>query len=203
MVAAVHLHDPKDPREERTVRRLSQAVLAIAVEQDITKTSVAEVARKAGINRSTFYAYATSPVALLTSVLYAELDIDRRKNRCEMKAGKRVTRDILRRPLEQIADHVEQHIGIYAGPHQQSACYAMRVILAEHVEQSVLETFAEGSIELPATGSPFTAMSASFLAHGIVGAVEAWLQLPAPRSRSVLFEAIEQMYPPWFAQTSS
>src|SRR3546814_11082417 len=64
----------EDPRVERTRARLAEAVLALAAERDITTASVSELTRRAGVNRSTFYAHADTPVELLTRVLAAELD---------------------------------------------------------------------------------------------------------------------------------
>ena len=61
-------------RARKTFARLAAAVLELAVEQDISKASVAQVARRAGINRTTFYKYSSSPVQLLVSVLAHELD---------------------------------------------------------------------------------------------------------------------------------
>jgi len=193
----------RDPREERTVQRLTEAVLSLAGEQDITRTSVAELTRKAGINRSTFYAFATSPVELLANVLNAELDVARRSTAGEISESGRLTRDIMRHTLDKIVDHVEQHSNIYARPYGSSSRFAVRVVLAEHVEQSVLQVLRDGFIDPPINDPAFGTMFASFLAHGIAGVVETWMQSPTPRVRATLIGAIEQMYPPWFAPNIS
>jgi AcrR family transcriptional regulator len=188
-----------DPREERTGRQLTQAVLAMAAERDITHASVAELARQAGINRSTFYAHAATPVALLTRVLNAELDVVRQRTETDMANDGFLTRDIARQTLDQIIDHVEHRIDIYGGIDRPSSRYALRVVLAEHVEQSVLLMLREGFAVPPIAGTEFEAMFAGYLAHGVVGAVEAWLRLPSPRTHATLIDAVEQMYPAWYA----
>lgn len=194
-------HDPRphDPREERTTRRLTQTVLAMAAERDITHASVAELTRQAGINRSTFYAHAVSPVAFLTRVLHAELDVVRRRTQDDMQDKGLLTRDVARQTLDQIVDHVERRIDIYGGIDRPSSRYALRVVLAEHVEQSVLHMLRSGFAQPPVPGPAFEAMFASYVAHGVVGAVEAWLRLPAPRRHATLIDAVEQMYPAWYA----
>lgn len=191
-----------DPREERTVRQLTAAVLAMAAERDITHASVAELTRLAGINRSTFYAHAASPVALLTRVLNAELDVVRRRTTTDMESDGLLTRDVARQTLDQIIDHVEARIDIYGGLDRPSSRYALRVVLAEHVEQSVLLMLRDGFAVPPIAGAAFKAMFAAYVAHGVVGAVEAWLRLPAPRTHATLIDAVEQMYPAWYAPAS-
>src|SRR3546814_16021520 len=82
----------EDPRVERTRARLAEAVLALAAERDITTASVSELTRRAGVNRSTFYAHADTPVELLTRVLAAELD-DVRRHPMERPIGRASCRD--------------------------------------------------------------------------------------------------------------
>lgn len=190
---------PIDPREERTGRQLTQAVLAMAAERDITNASVAELTRQAGVNRSTFYAHATSPVALLTRVLNAELDMVRRRTARDLANDGFLTRDVARQTLDQIIHHVERRIDIYGGIDRASSRYALRVVLAEHVEQSILLVLRKGFVLPPIPGDEFEAMFAGYVAHGVVGAVEVWLRLPQPRAHAALIDAVEQMYPAWYA----
>jgi len=181
------------------MRRLADAVLAMASERDITNASVAELTRRAGINRGTFYAHAPSPVVLLTRILSAELDVVRGHTSDEMEADGFLYRDVARATLDEIISHVEARLDIYGGLDRASSRYALRVVLAEHVEQSVLLVFRGGFAVAPIAGEAFAAMFAAYLAHGVVGAVEAWLQLPAPRDHAILIDATEHMYPAWYA----
>ncbi|MFB7146185.1 TetR/AcrR family transcriptional regulator [Agrobacterium deltaense] len=189
----------RDPREKRTLQRLTDAVLALAAEQDITQVSVAELTRRAEINRSTFYAFAASPVEWLTSVLHAELDAARRVTTNELSESGSLTRDIMRQTLSRLLDHVERHQSVYTGTQRSSSRFALRIVLAEHVENSVLQAFHDGFIDPPVEKPTFESMSASFLGHGIAGLVEVWMRLPAPRDRLMLFNTLEEMYPVWFA----
>ena len=57
--------DPRiDPRFVRSRALLAAAVLELASERPIGEVTVAEVATRAQVNRSTFYQHASSPAAL-------------------------------------------------------------------------------------------------------------------------------------------
>lgn len=192
----------EDVRIERTRARLAAAVLELASEKSMAATTVLEVTKRAGINRSTFYAHADSPMQLLTDVLSAELNALHLAAMEDIQLDGLLHRDITRHALIQIIDHVLEHEAIYAGPPHSSARFALRVVLADHVERSVLSVFGQGFTAVPVGGPEATAVYAGFLAHGIAGAVEAWLHLPFPRDRDLLVAAIEAMYPIWYAPLS-
>lgn len=191
-----------DVRIERTRGRLATAVLELASEKSMAATTVLEVTRRAGINRSTFYAHADSPMQLLTDVLSAELNALHLAAMEDIELDGLLHRDITRHALNQIIDHVLEHQAIYAGPPHSSARFALRVVLADHVERSVLAVFAKGFGAAPMGGGDASAVYAGFLAHGIAGAVGAWLHLPGPRDRELLLTAVEAMYPVWYAPVS-
>jgi AcrR family transcriptional regulator len=191
--------DGEDVRIERTRTRLFDAVLQMAREGDITTASVAELTRRAGINRGTFYAHAESPVQLLTKVLSQELDALRQQTAARIESEGLLLRDLSHETLEQIVDHVVRHEAVYDSPDRSSSMYALRVVLAEHVEQSVLSVLEGGYAMSPLGSKAAIAMQAAFLAHGVAAAVEVWLRLPKPRDRSQLSKAVESMYPSWYA----
>lgn len=189
----------EDARVERTRARLADAVLALAAERDITTASVSELTRRAGVNRSTFYAHAQTPVELLTRILSSELDEVRRCSMDQLEQDGLLLRDQMRAALREIVAHVVKHEAVYGGISRISSTYALRVVLAEHVEQSVLIALHEGFVVPPVPGEKAAALYAAFIAHGVAGAVEAWLQQPAPRDEDMLLAAAEAMYPTWYA----
>ncbi|MAF88606.1 MAG: TetR family transcriptional regulator [Pseudomonas sp.] len=189
----------EDVRIERTRARLAEAVLGLAAERDITTASVSELTRRAGVNRSTFYAHAQTPVELLTRVLSAELDEVRRRGMAQLERDGLLLRDLTRSTLLEIVEHVLRHEAVYAGAGRASSKFALRVVLAEHIEQSMLTILREGYVSPPMPGAEAAALYAAYLAHGATGAVEAWLSLPAPRDERMLLAIIEAMYPPWLA----
>ncbi|PZQ63073.1 MAG: TetR/AcrR family transcriptional regulator [Sphingomonas taxi] len=188
-----------DARIERTWLRLSQAVLSLAAERDIATVSVAELSRRAGIHRATFYDHAETPVALLTRVLAIDLDAVRVRSMTQLDRAGLLLRDLTRTTMAEIIDHVLTHEGVYGGAGRASSLYALRVVLAEHVEQSVLTVLREGFAIPPTPGPDAARLHAAFIAHGITGAVEAWLRLPRPRDPDLLLAAVEASYPAWYA----
>lgn len=191
--------DTDDARIARTRARLADAVLSLAAERDITSASVSELTRRAGVNRSTFYAHAQTPVELLTRVLSCELDEVRQRGMDQLQRDGLLLRDLTRSTLREIFEHVLKHEAVYGGAGWTSSKYALRVVLAEHIEQSTLTILREGFVSPPMPGPEAAALYAAYLAHGAIGAVEAWLHLPAPRDERMLLAAIEAMYPSWFA----
>lgn len=188
----------EDPRIARTRAQLAEAVLALAAERDITAASVSELTRRAGISRGTFYEHARSPVNLLTRVLSCELDVVRRRGFEQLERDGLLLRDLTRSTLRDIFRHVLKREAIY-GSGRGSSKFVLRMVLAEHIEQSMLMIFHEGFVKPPMPGREAAALYAAYLAHGATAAVEAWLKLPAPRDEEMLLAVIEAMYPPWFA----
>lgn len=200
---AEDLNAPGGPRQEdarwvRTRARLAAAVVGLAAERDITSASVAELTRRAGINRTTFYAHAQTPVELLSRVLADDLDRVRRETTDRMDEEGVLLRDLTRKTMRQILDHVLRHENVYHGASLASSRYALRVVLAEHVEQSILLVFREGFV-IPPSGMGMAEFSAAFIAHGVAASVEAWLRRPSPRDEAALLAAIDSMYPAWYA----
>src|SRR3546814_4869908 len=79
---------------------------SLAAERDITTASVSELTRRAGVNRSTFYAHADTPVELLTRVLAAELDDVRRHTMEQLDRDGLLLRDLTRSTMREIVAHV-------------------------------------------------------------------------------------------------
>lgn len=192
----------EDARRERTRRRLAEAILQLASEQSITGITVREVTQRAGINRSTFYAHADSPMQLLTDVLSAELSALHVTAMAAIERDGLLYRDLTRHAMNQIIDHVIRHEAVYAGPPSSSSLFALRVVLSDHVERALLTIFQEGFANAPTRTPDAAALYAGFLSHGVTGAVEAWLHLPQPRDRDLLLGAVEAMYPSWYAPES-
>ncbi|KJF69988.1 TetR/AcrR family transcriptional regulator [Agrobacterium arsenijevicii] len=191
----------EDARIERTQAQLAQAVIALASERDITSASVSELTRRAGINRATFYAHANSPVELLTKVLSSDLDELRRETIAELARDRSALRARSRRSLREIVAHVLRFEGVYDVGHSSSV-FALRVVLAEHIEHTVRLMLDEGFAVPPDRSEAAIALYSAYMAHGAAGAVDAWLRLPKPRDPEQLIAAIEALYPVWYVSSS-
>jgi AcrR family transcriptional regulator len=65
---------PSDPRVERTRRALVQACVELCGERDFQSLKVADIARRAGVNRTTFYLHYEDKTDLLQRGLESSLD---------------------------------------------------------------------------------------------------------------------------------
>jgi len=149
----------------RTRAALRAAILELAAQEDVSELSVVEVARRAGINRVTFYDHATSPAALLVAVLADELDeiraalLDRDTTDSGVPAAAPDPLDLVDRVARAVAAHVERHAAIYeralvraddgasaADPHDDTTAVGatlgapLATLLADHFTRT-LETF--------------------------------------------------------------
>src|SRR3546814_7891440 len=97
---------------------------SLAAERDITTASVSELTRRAGVNRSTFYAHADTPVELLTRVLAAELDDVRRHTMEQLDRDGLLLRDLTRSTMREIVAHVVRHEAVYGSLNRISSVFA-------------------------------------------------------------------------------
>ncbi|EPB9494521.1 TPA: TetR/AcrR family transcriptional regulator [Pseudomonas aeruginosa] len=186
-----------DARFIRTKLALRQAILELAAEFDVSTLSVSAVTRYAQINRATFYAHAESPGSLLIDVLSEELDAMRKRNVARVKEHGRLSGNSARQAMEEIINHVVLREAIYSN-HAKSLL-SVRAVLVKHVELSVREVLEQGYSTAPVSGEMAVLILSGFIANGVIGAVEAWLMLPAPRDRVFLVSVIEHAYPIWYA----
>lgn len=186
-----------DPRALRSREHLAAAILSLASERDIETLTVAQVATAAGINRSTFYQHAVSPMALLRSVLSAELDVVRAEN-LEASGDVAVALGELARG---VVRHVDSRRRVYRqGLESDGGVAALHSMLAAHFEHSALLLIEHRNISVRGlTGRKVpTAMMARFLAYGVVGAFETRILEDVPRSEEDFMEDLRALMPHWW-----
>ena len=186
-----------DPRALRSREQLAAAILSLAGEQDVDTLTVAQVAAAAGINRSTFYQHATSPAALLRSVLSAELDAVRAEH-LEKNGDTAVALGDLTRG---VVAHIDARRGVYRqGLESGGGAAALHSMLGSHFERSALLLIEHRNIVVRgATGRPVPAlMMARFLAYAVVGAFETRIVEDEPRLEGEFIEDLRALMPHWW-----
>ena len=180
--------------------KLAAAVLELAERDGIDKVSMVAISQTAGVNRSTVYEHASSPLDLLRSVLRDELDAIRaehlepgREN--DLRLGIRdTTIDVLR--------HVDTHAAIYTRELGGAGSTALHGMLSSHFRQSVLSLVESGAVTVPDSGAlPAHVRDeavARFIADGTVGAIDAWLATPPPRDVDSFFTLFRELVPAWW-----
>ncbi len=189
-----------DARILHTTAALREAILRLAADRPVSRITVADVTRAAGINRATFYSHAVSPGSLLADVLTPELDrireddVAARRAAFERGAGPDELAAITRRGIDAVVEHVIAHRDIYRKALPDPEDGSLHRLLVDHFTVSS----AQHIRELPA-GRPelLDDVAAGFVAQGFVGAIEAWLAGPR-RSRKALVETITLSFPAWW-----
>jgi AcrR family transcriptional regulator len=191
-----------DPRRARTWSRLVDVVHEVAAETPIDTVSVAELSRRAGITRDTFYRHATGAADLLAAVLRDELRAllaDFQRN-AEAEGGGRAVFDLAERAL---LDHMLEHRAIYRGAMTPRLTPALRDMLVGSIEESliaILQRHPEIAPDGPdgVDASRRLRMYAAYAASGTIGAIEVWLADDDPATPDDAARTILAASPAWW-----
>lgn len=166
-----------DRRVERTRRLLQEALLELARERDLDEISVADIADRATVNRSTFYQHYSDKETLLADALdtqaqlagatFVGLDVD---------LGDAEPPDVLLRYARHLAENAPLYRRALNGGGSGSASARLR---------SRLRTMIGAAIETEGFDPEAAGMPAEILAASITGSVlevlAAWLEMtPLP-----------------------
>jgi AcrR family transcriptional regulator len=185
-----------DARQERTLARLSAAVLALAAEGPIGEVTVSRLATTAGVHRSTVYEWAASGSVLLQRVLRAQLDELRAAYLVGVAPGDAaaaiggVTRAVLQ--------HVDEHDAVYLRDFAAETGGGLRAMLSEHFQGSIELLLEQHSVTVPARDDLERRAIERYLADGIIGAIDVWLSRPRPRDVEALLALLERLAPTWW-----
>jgi AcrR family transcriptional regulator len=189
-------HMTMDARQRRTRQRLTDAILTLASENDLGTITVSELTVAAGINRSTFYQHANSPVELLESVLRERLD--RIRDGYIRHATAETIHDTINAIMLAVVEHVEENASLYRRTlGEGSAGASLHVMLAAYFQDLITDMIDNEFLEVPRSGTTPDVI-ASFLASGTVGALDAWLERPEPRDPLAFLRSLRLLYPAWW-----
>jgi AcrR family transcriptional regulator len=164
-----------DIRVERTRRALQQALLELAHERPIDELTIADIADRAGVNRSSYYQHYADRDALLADALDAAFDA----------AGTGLVDDDLEPTglppggMTRFLEHFAEYADIYRwalGPRGSALVTArVRGRIAGLVREGVVATHSHAFDDMPLE------VASAGMAGSIVGVVGAWLELePRP-----------------------
>ncbi|GAA1614155.1 TetR/AcrR family transcriptional regulator [Actinoplanes couchii] len=177
--------DDLDVRIRRTRDRLRRAVLELASEHPVEEITVADLVRVARINRTTFYKHAASPADVLAEILYADLD----RIRAGWLDGAATIPETWERSAAELAEHLLRYDALYTvGLVGQRSAVLYRLLI-DHFAASARGLMDRDPALLPDGPGPreWRARAySSFIAHGQVGIIEAWLSEPTPRDPALL-----------------
>ncbi|MFF4771332.1 TetR/AcrR family transcriptional regulator [Microtetraspora fusca] len=176
--------NPDDPRAQRTRARLRAAILDLAADKELGSITMAEVARRADVNRATVYLHFPDVDALVTDAMEDTVaQIARAAALCPRDAP----RDRAPEPLTDLFEHVAARATLYRRMlgAQGSALFATR--MRERLTAELAARFVDGSRpggfdDVPAD------MHATYLAGALTGVIAHWVtgDRPAPAAEVTL-----------------
>ncbi len=189
-----------DVRQRRTRAALHRAVLELAAEQrpgDITMTALAARAR---VHRSTVYQHGASAVDLLRTALAEQLDALREEHLVGVppEGLQAALRDV----TLGVFAHVEEHAAVYRSL-RASTGISLHGFLGTHFHDSMRMLMARSGLVAPVDvdGLPrelTQEAAARFVADGVVGLIDAWLDDPSPHDPAMMLDLFTRLAPPWW-----
>jgi AcrR family transcriptional regulator len=176
-----------DPRIARTRRSLQQALLALAREESLDAISVADIAARAGVHRSSFYQHYADKETLLADAIDAAVDeAAERSLATELARGGTTVPDEqqILTTLRVFLEHASDNAALFRrvlGPHGSALATArMRERIEAIVREGVEHARASGST--PASDVPLD-LEVAAVSGAAIAAVGVWLHMrprPAP-----------------------
>ncbi|MFG2100291.1 TetR/AcrR family transcriptional regulator [Micromonospora echinaurantiaca] len=165
-----------DPRVRRTRARLRAAVLELAAERELGDITIAEVAKRAGVNRATTYLHFPDLDALVADAMEeAVAQVARAAALCPLDAP----RDEPPQPLRDLFDTVAANAVLYRrmlSPHGSARFAAgLRDRLAAELRHSL-----EGRARPRRVDDVPVDVHAAYLAGALTGVIAAWTAAQAP-----------------------
>jgi len=170
--------NPDDPRARRTRSRLRAAVLELAAERDLAAVTMAEVARRASVNRATIYAHYRDQDELVTDAMEeAVAEVARAAGLCPLDAPPTRAPE----PLVDLFAHVARNATLYRRmlDAQGSARFAVR--MRNRLAEELVSRFQSGARPPGLDGVPVD-VHASYLAGALVSVIAHWVAQPARSS---------------------
>ncbi|WP_067946292.1 TetR/AcrR family transcriptional regulator [Agromyces sp. NDB4Y10] len=157
-----------DVRVERTRRALQEALFALAREHPLEEVTVADIATRAGVNRSSFYQHYSDKETLLADALDAAAGLAR----ANLPETPEPTADPPQALVDYLA-HLDENAEVYRrvlGPQGSAVVMARLRARIESIVQEGIATSGTPAYE----GLPLDVVGAG-IAGSALGVIEAWL----------------------------
>lgn len=181
-----------DPRARRTRRRLIEAYRSLVADGHATSVSVLELTRRAGVNRTSFYAHFASTEELAAEALTEVFSLVAAIDSAERRSGSQPPQEVSRRSLAEVARFMFERRTVYA------ALMDRRDTFASEVE----DAFAESALRTLRRGRPTAdpVITARFIAAGVMGVIGWWLRQGPDWTPEQLAEQLARVIPADFTR---
>lgn len=187
----------EDPRYRRVQHVLINAVLDLAGRMPAESISVADLAAAAGVSRTTFYARAASPAALLSAHLIGELrpQLDTLAEQMSQPDADYV--GLWRRIYLALLEHVAEHRAVYEViTAHESAVSAALTAYFEEAAQRYLDVVT-ARLEGPPASDLWVAMAVNQQAHTMIAVIHAWVGTGMVDPPEHVVDVYLTLAPPW------
>lgn len=191
-----------DARIVRTRAALHSAITELASIKPVPSISVSELATLAGINRVTFYKHFASPAEVLGSALALDLDSTREHYITSYATQSGDPVDIFVASIDQILDHIDRLRPLYVLSINTPQDGTVPNLLADHFTVTITQYLEQRESWEPALPEFDRTVVARFLAHGLVGAIKAWV-LSGSRDHEVCLRSVVAAAPAWWFPASA
>jgi AcrR family transcriptional regulator len=190
------LDSSTDPRASRTRVAILDAVHVLAVEDE--PVTVASVAKRAGVGRSSFYSHFASLDALALSVLQDAFERIGAAHAAALDGADTQALAAMRRSQVELVDHYVQHRALYAAVSAlplSAESHRVGVRAMAGIVQALLETHPH----LPSECTPV--LTARYIAGAAHGLLDAWARGEVEASPAELVDHLMALMPPWLAKS--
>jgi len=199
-----------DPRAQRSLAALREAVLDLASRHEPSEILVTDLVRAAGVSRKTFYNHAVTPVELLRNVLTDELDASRDRAEALFPMAGDDLAGAVRKRLSGILGHVRDRREVYLSPAGDRMAPELFQLLSSRFQGAVALSIAESYRVAPVVPGFDDAphreaaveMYASFVGHAYAGAIQAWLHHPEVDEVDFVLDLTVSALPLWMTERS-
>lgn len=192
-----------DARILKTRRNLKQAALSLAAQSPISLISVVELADAAGINRTTFYKHADTPLQVLESALVEDLDGLRSVFLLDASSDDVDFVELWQQAATGTISHVEKYSSVYQQGFSKHSDGTLEMLLSRHISESMHMLFEEHHELLPAHQLPdrkyFIEAYSAFLGSGLTSILKVWLNTEN-REISNYNQAVLSTLPKWMLE---
>lgn len=184
--------NPDDPRAQRTRASLRAAVLDLAAERDLSAITVSAVAKRAGLNRATFYLHYPDVDALAADAMEeAVAHVARAAALCPLDAP----RDRVPGPLADLFTHLGENAELYACMLGTQGSPRFSARLRERLTGELEARFAAGSRPGGFADVP-PGLHAAYLAGALTGVIAHWVTGPRDTPPSDVALAFWRLFRP-------
>ncbi|QIK62819.1 hypothetical protein G7068_06105 [Leucobacter viscericola] len=186
-----------DARIVRTRAALHSSITDLAAHKPVPTITVSELAVRAGINRVTFYKHYASPAEALIAALGSELDTAREHFVSDASDSAVST---VATTIRLVLDHVDRHRALYQLAINTPEDGVVPNLLADHFTGSLQQYLAEHPELTPPNPEVDVTIAVRFFAHGLVGAIKAWIQ-EGSTDRTAFIATVLSYSPEWMFPT--